>query len=53
MQQVCGADCSPSPVIAVKDVSFVLFLCLNGIIFMPGMSVPVPILYEAEQIRHG
>lgn len=53
MQQVCRADSSPSPGITVKDVSFLLFLCLYWIIFMPGMSVPVPILYEAEQVCHG
>jgi len=50
MQQVCGADSSPSPGITVKDVSFLLFLCLYGIIFIPSMSLPVPVLYEAEQV---
>jgi len=53
MQQVCGADSSPSPGITVKDVSVLLFLYLYGIIFMPCMSVSVSILYEAEQVRHG
>jgi hypothetical protein len=53
MQQVCRADSSALPGISVKDVSFLLFLCLHVIIFMPGMSVPVPIPYEAEQVCHG
>jgi hypothetical protein len=53
MQQVYGADSSPSPAIKVKDVSSLLFLCFYRTIFMPGMSVPVPILYEAEQVWHG
>ena len=53
MQQVCGADRSPSPGITVKVVSFLLFLGICGIIFMPGISVPVPILYAAELVCHG
>jgi len=53
MQQVCGADSFPSPGITVKHVSLLLFLCLYGIIFMSGMSVPVSVLYEAEQVCHG
>lgn len=53
MQKVCGADSFPSPAIKVKDVSSLLFLYLYSIIFMSGMSVPVPILYDAEQVYHG